>query len=463
LRWWRKGGTSPLRPSVLKASSSPTSKTTASSGSRPHMKVTTQSSQASVPCMTQPSHSMVSVVMSSGSHRALTKTPAVAWPAMADERGAGASAARVAAERFSDLVGRPPEGLWRAPGRVNLIGEHTDYNSGLALPFAIDRSTVVAAGRRSDLLVRVYSTTVDDQATASLEDLARWDPRAFSGWSRYALGVVWAMKAADTGCPGMDMVVASDVPLRSGLSSSAALTVAVAVAANDLSGAGLSVPEVAKVAQQAEAGFAGVPCGLLDQLAALEGRSGAGVLIDFLTLGTEVVPLEVGPVTVVNTRVEHANASGAYADRRQACEKAAARLGLPSLRQATLTQVESELDGELLKRARHVVTENERVRQTVVRLRQRGQVGDLLVGSHVSLRDDYEVSCPELDLAVEAALANGATGARLTGAGLGGCAIALGVEAGHLAGPVSRAFDAAGFRPPEVFRVAPTEGAGRLT
>jgi galactokinase len=200
---------------------------------------------------------------------------------------------------------------------------------------------------------------------------------------------------------------------------------------------------------------------LLDQLATLEGRPGAGVLIDFLTLETELVPLEVGPLAVLNTRVEHANAGGAYADRRQACERAAAKLGVPTLRQATLDQVESGLDGQLRQRARHVVTENDRVRETVLRLREGSPVGDLLVSSHASLRDDYEVSCPELDLAVGTALANGASGARLTGAGLGGCAIAIGAEADDLAGPVAKAFEAAGFRPPDIFRVVPTDGAGR--
>ncbi len=399
----------------------------------------------------------------------MTNTPLrYRGPAVADELGANtADVARTAAEGFSGLVGRPPEGLWRAPGRVNLIGEHTDYNSGLALPFAIDRATVVAAGRRSDQLVRIFSTTMDEQATASLDDVVRWDPKSFSGWSRYVLGVLWALavgpgKEAGTGRLGLDMVIASDVPLRSGLSSSAALTVAVAVAVNDLSGADLAVPELARAAQEAEAVFAGTPCGLLDQLAALEGRRGAGVLIDFLTLGTELVPLDGGPFAVVNTRVEHANADGAYADRRQACEQAASRLGVPSLRQATLDQVQSGLDGELRKRARHVVSENDRVRGTVAALRQGAPVGDLLVSSHVSLRDDYEVSCPELDLAVATSLARGATGARLTGAGLGGCAIALGVEAEELASPISKAFEEAGFRPPEVFNVSPSEGAGRL-
>jgi galactokinase len=345
---------------------------------------------------------------------------------------------------------------------VNLIGEHTDYNAGLALPFAIDRVTVVAAARRPDRLVRFGSTAVGEQVSASLEDLTSWDPAGFSSWSRYALGVVWAMKLTSAELPGLDLVISSDVPLRSGLSSSAALTVSIAVALNDLYGLGLSHPEIARLAQEAEAGFAGAPCGLLDQLAALEGRSGAGVLIDFLSLETEQVPLDVGPITVVNTRVEHANADGAYADRRNACEKAAERLGLPSLRQATLAQVEAGLDGELQKRARHVVTENDRVREAVTRLRRHAPVGDLLVASHISLRDDYEVSCPELDLAVRTALANGASGARLTGAGLGGCAIALGAEADDLAGPVSKVFAEAGFRPPELFRVVPSQGAGRV-
>jgi galactokinase len=382
---------------------------------------------------------------------------------MVDERGAGATlAAQTAWERFSQLVGGPPEGLWSAPGRVNLIGEHTDYNGGLALPFAIDRATVVAASRRPDRRVRVYSATVDEEATASLDELAGWAPQDLSGWSRYVLGVVWAVGRSGTDLPGLDMVIASDVPLRSGLSSSAALTVAVAVALNDLAGLDLDNPDKARVAQEAESGFAGVPCGLLDQFAALEGKPGAGVLIDFSSFRTELVPLDVGPLVVLNTRVEHTNAAGAYADRRRACEQAAARLGLPSLRQATLARVEAELDGELRRRARHVVTENERVTETVLRLRSGDPVGDLLVASHTSLRDDYEVSCPELDLAVGTALANGATGARLTGAGLGGCAIALGAPASDLSEPASKAFAAAGFCPPELFDVTPTQGAGRL-
>ncbi len=382
---------------------------------------------------------------------------------MTGELGRGpASVATAARARFVDLVGAEPDGLWAAPGRVNLIGEHTDYNSGLALPFAIDRSTVVAVRRRADGLFRVYTSTLDEQATAVRHDLGAWAPASFAPWARYPLGVIWSMAQSGIDIPGLDVVIASDVPLGSGLSSSAALTVALAVAVDDLSGSRLAPIEMAKIAQNAESAFAGAPTGLLDQLAALEGHAGAAVLIDFSSLATELVALNVGPVVVINTRVERANAGGAYADRRRACERAAEKLGVPTLRQAALSQVEAELDGELRRRARHVVTENARVRETAARLRDQLPVGELLVSSHTSLRDDYEVSCPQLDLAVETALAVGAEGARLTGAGLGGCAISLGAQADDLEREMSRAFRAAGFEQPDVFEVAPAQGAGRL-
>ena len=369
--------------------------------------------------------------------------------------------AAAARARFVDLVGAEPDGLWAAPGRVNLIGEHTDYNSGLALPFAIDRATVVAVRRRADGLLRVYTSTLDKQATAVLHDLGSWEPASFAP-GRHLLGVIWSMARSGIDIPGLDVVIASDVPLGSGLSSSAALTVALAVAVDDLSGSRLAPVEMARVAQNAESAFAGAPTGLLDQLAALEGQAGAAVLIDFCSLETELVALNAGPVVVINTRVERGNAGGAYADRRNACERAAERLGVATLREAELPQVEAELDGELRRRARHVVTENARVRETAVRLREQLPVGELLVSSHISLRDDYDVSCPQLDLAVETALVVGAEGARLTGAGLGGCAISLGAQVDDLEREMSRAFRAAGFEQPEVFEVAPAQGAGRL-
>jgi galactokinase len=345
---------------------------------------------------------------------------------------------------------------------VNLIGEHTDYNFGLALPFAIDRETVVAARRRPDNLVRVLSCTLGRQATASVQDIAEQPPSFFEPWARFPFGVIWAMARAGAEVPGLDIVIASDVPIGGGLSSSAALSISVAIAVNDIAAARIRTAELARVGQQAESEFAGSPCGLMDQLAVLDGRAGSAVLIDFLSLETEPVPVGRRPLVVINTRVEHANAAGAYANRRNACEQAARALGVPSLRQATLGQVEDSLDGELRKRARHVVTENARVIEAARRLRADQPIGDLLIGSHVSLRLDYEVSCPELDLAVDVALANGADGARLTGAGFGGSAISVGVEAEHLVRPMSEAFERAGFIQPEVFAVAPTEGAGRL-
>jgi len=376
--------------------------------------------------------------------------------------GPAATPAATASERFRDLVGAAPDGLWRAPGRVNLIGEHTDYNFGLALPFAIDRTTVVAARRRPDSMFRALSCTLDRQATASLADIIGGDPSQFEPWARFPFGVVWAMTRAGAAVPGVDLVIASDIPIGGGLSSSAALSIAVAIAVNDIAAAGLSNTEIAVIGQQAESEVAGLPCGLMDQLAVLEGRVGAAVLIDFLSLQTEQVPVGRGPLVVINTRVEHANAAGAYADRRNACEKAAWELGVPSLRQATLEQIEDKLHGELLRRARHVVTENARVVEATARLRSDQPIGDLLIGSHLSLRNDYEVSCPELDLAVDVALASGADGARLTGAGFGGCAISVGANAEDLVTPMSEAFERAGFLQPEVFAVAPTEGAGRL-
>ena len=275
--------------------------------------------------------------------------------------------------------------------------------------------------------------------------------------------MIWAFHQKGADIPGTDIVISSNVPLGSGLSSSAALTVAVALAVDDLAGTRFDAREIALLSQQAESSFAGVPCGLLDQTAVLEGKAGHAVLIDFLSMETELVPFGTGPVVILDTRVERENASGAYAERRAACQKAAEMLGLRSLREANLELVEHELAGDIRKRARHVVTENDRVAQAVSRLRARQPIGDLLVASHLSLAQDYEVSCPELDLAVGTALATGAAGARLTGAGLGGCAIALGVRAEELTGPTVEAFAAAGFRRPWMYEVTPSDGAGRVT
>jgi galactokinase len=364
--------------------------------------------------------------------------------------------------QFRDLYGTAPDGIWRSPGRVNLIGEHTDYNDGLALPFAIDRVTFVAARRTPGPGIRARSTNLDLEVVASVDDLPTWQGPQFASWARYPLGVLWALSERGADIPGLDMVISSNVPLGSGLSSSAALTVAVATAVNELAGLGLGTMDIALVCQHAESVFAGVPCGLLDQVAVLEGKTGYAVLIDFQSMATELVPIGADPVVIIDTRKPRDNAGGAYANRRAACEQAAEKLGLQSLRQADLELVETELDGDLRKRARHVVTENARVTETARRLRSHEPIGDLLVASHISLRDDFEVSCPELDAAVAAALENGASGARLTGAGLGGCAIALGASAERLAGPMAHEFAEAGFQHPEVYQVQPSAGAGRV-
>jgi len=365
-------------------------------------------------------------------------------------------------QELRQLSGGPPEGIWRSPGRVNLIGEHTDYNDGLALPFAIDRSTFVAARRKPGDLLRVTATDVGLSVTADLAQMATWDATQFEPWARYPLGAALALHQEGAELPGADLAIASSVPRGSGLSSSAALTVAVAMTLAELSGFSLDRRRLAIVAQAAESSFAGTPCGILDQLAVLEGLRGHGVLIDFASNEVEAIPLRGGPFVVVDTRRPRDNASGAYAERRLACQEAARQLGLASLRNADIASVEQDLDGELRRRARHVITENARVAQTAQRLQMNEPIGDLLVASHESLRDDFEVSCPELDLAVEVAMTEGAAGARLTGAGFGGCAIAVGAEAQRLTGPLAKAFADAGFTIPEVYEVVPSDGAARF-
>jgi galactokinase len=363
------------------------------------------------------------------------------------------------ADRFRHLTGRSPEGVWQAPGRVNLIGEHTDYNAGFALPFAIDRQTLVAVGRRSDRHVRCWSAQDDATAEADLEDL---DRDSVVGWARYPVGVFWALDQAGADVPGADVLVDSAVPVGSGLSSSAALVAAVAVALDELGGTGLDRYQLAELCHAAESHFVGVPVGMLDQFAVLSAQAGHGLLIDFRSLVVEAVPLAIGPLVVVDTGVRHSNAEGAYAARRRSCEQAAAELGVSQLRDATRLDVEQRLKGELRRRARHVVSENERVLAAAGRLAAGDGIGDLLNASHASLRHDYEVSCAELDAVVECGHRCGASGARLTGAGFGGSAIVLGVEVKELAAALERSFPEKGLRLPIAFPVIPSEGAGRV-
>jgi galactokinase len=378
-------------------------------------------------------------------------------------------AARVAGA-FRERAGRDPDGVWAAPGRVNLIGEHTDYNDGFVLPAAIDRLVRVAAGRRRDGRLRLWSLQADPPADLAVAEVG---PGRVEGWAAYPAGVAWALERAGVEVAGADLVVDGDVPAGSGLSSSAALECATAAALADLHGAELDRPALAALARRAENEVVGVPSGVMDQMVSMLGRAGHALFLDTRSLETEQVPLpleEAGlRLVVLDTGAGHRLVDGAYADRRAACEAAAATLGVPALRDATLEQVEAAgaaLGDPGLRRARHVVTENARVLAAVELLRagDLDRLGPLLAASHASLRDDYEVSSDELDTAVEAAVAAGAVGARMTGAGFGGSAIAL-VPAGlvgSVADRVADAFAAAGFAAPVVAAVVPSDGARRL-
>jgi galactokinase len=382
----------------------------------------------------------------------------------------GAERVRPVVAAFRERTGRDPEGVWAAPGRVNLIGEHTDYNDGFVLPAAIDRLVLVAAGRRAGGRLRLWSLQAEPPADLELAGIG---PGKVGGWAAYPAGVAWALGQAGVELGGADLVVDGDVPAGSGLSSSAALECATATALADLGGAGLDRAALAGLARRAENEVVGVPSGVMDQMVSMLGRAGHALFLDTRSLGTEQVPLPLEAaglcLVVIDTRAGHRLVDGAYADRRAACQAAAAVLGVPALRDATpalLEQHATALGDPGLRRARHVVTENARVLAAVELLRagDLDRLGPLLAASHASLRDDYEVSSPELDTAVEAAVAAGAVGARMTGAGFGGSAIAL-VEtalAGRVADRARDAFAAAGFGPPQVTTVVPSDGARRL-
>ncbi|MCC9205997.1 galactokinase [Arthrobacter sp. zg-Y769] len=385
------------------------------------------------------------------------------------------------ARRFAEVYGTEPDGVWRAPGRVNLIGEHTDYNNGFVLPFAIDRSALVAVRLRTPAsepeaeadVVRLASTFAPDGAGLSRAQfrIGGLEPDGVGGWAAYPAGVVYALaRQAGASVPGFDLLLDSTVPVGAGLSSSHAVEVAVAAALNDLLGLGLGAPEMAHLTQYAENEFVGAPTGIMDQSASLMGKEGGALFLDCRSLDSETVPLPLAEhglqVLVIDTRVVHSHADGGYSARRSACERGAAALGVPSLREVPAGASLDGLDEETRRRVRHVLAENERVLQVVEQLRADNVVGigNLLTASHASLRDDFEVSCPELDLAVDAALAAGALGARMTGGGFGGSAIALirQDDEERVRAAVLAAFVEKGFREPALFTVLPADGAGRV-
>jgi galactokinase len=374
---------------------------------------------------------------------------------------------------FLRQYGRRPDLAWSAPGRVNLIGEHTDYNDGYVLPFALRHRTTVEIARSADPQWTVWSEASGETVTFGPDELV---PGRVTGWVAYVAGVVWALRSSGVDVAPADLAVTSDVPLGAGLSSSAALECATLGALLDLAGADVSDPAARAawpaIAQRAENDFVGVPCGIMDQSASTLCREGHALFLDCRSLATEHVPFALESaglaMLVIDTRAPHHLVAGEYATRRATCEAAARSLGVPALRDVTdLDAALSALPDRLARaRVRHVVTENERVLRTVQLLRagRVPEIGPELTRSHESLRDDYEVTVPELDIAVEVALAGGALGARMTGGGFGGCVIVL-VEAAatsDVARAVSTAFVANGFGAPEAFVALPAGGAAPL-
>ncbi len=374
----------------------------------------------------------------------------------------GASRAR---DLFTRRYDESPTVVTAAPGRVNLIGEHTDYNSGLCLPIALPHATYAAARARDDGRVRLVSGEQGKVWEHQLERL----PKA-TGWAAYAGGVVWALGLAGHRVDGIDIAVSGCVPLGAGLSSSAALECSVGLAVLEL----LGVPDgpglrrtLADAGIRAETEVAGAPTGGMDQTIAVLGRAGHALLLDCRSWETRQVPFDPPAegleLLVVDTRVHHSLNDGGYASRRADCEAAARLLGIGSLREATEADLGRLDDQRVRRRARHIVTEIARVTETAEALGDNdwAGVGDLMLTSHTSMRDDFEISCPELDQVVETAAAHGAVGARMTGGGFGGSAIALvpADSAGAVREAIGAAFADHGWRTPSYLPARASESA----
>ncbi|MFJ9329909.1 galactokinase [Streptomyces sp. NPDC101230] len=381
------------------------------------------------------------------------------------------------AATFTELYGAAPHGIWAAPGRVNLIGEYTDFNDGFVMPLALPHTARAAVAPRADGILRLYSTDVPGGVVSlRVEELA---PHSGHGWAAYPAGVVWALREAGHPVTGADIALTSTVPTGAGLSSSAALETVTALALNDLFQLGLSGPELAVIGRRAENDFVGVPCGIMDQMASACCTEGHALHLDTRDLSLRQVPFDLAAqgltLLVVDTRVKHALGDGAYAERRAGCEEGARLLGIPTLRDlpydgldaALTTLADAGADESVIRYVRHVVGDNRRVEQ-VIALLDAGDVraaGPVLDAGHRSLRDDLRVSCPELDLAVAAAREAGALGARMTGGGFGGSAIVLveAAEADAVAEAVTKAFAGAGHAAPGIFAAVPSAGARRLS
>jgi len=376
-----------------------------------------------------------------------------------------------AAQAFESMYTRPAEGVWSSPGRINLIGEHTDYNRGLCLPIALPQRAWLAAARRDDDRLRVTSLDLGETVEVALDDVGPGHP---ANWAAYLAGVLWAMREAGLTVGGLDAVLSSQVPVGSGLSSSAAIEGSIALAADALFNLGLATNDagrarLAALCQRTENHIVGAPTGGLDQTASLRSQAGMALLIDFDKLdgaglpSCQLVPFDIRAdgltLLVINTLAPHANVDGQYAARRISCEMAAAVLGVESLRDISLDELPGALSrlstDDQVRAVRHIVTENARVLEAVnaAEARDWARFGELMTAAQASQRDDYRISCPQSDLACEVAEANGALGARQTGGGFGGCVIALvpSHRVGDVGDAVTQAYDGQGWPHPDIF------------
>jgi galactokinase len=367
-------------------------------------------------------------------------------------------------DKFLEVFGEEPDLIAAAPGRVNLIGEHIDYSEGFVLPFAIKDRTTAAIRKRDDSTVRIASVQRRNKViTVDINDV---QPGLKGDWERYALGVLWSMGVKT----GVDLMIDGQVPLGAGLSSSAALECSVATAINHLFDLGFSLEELARLTQKAENQYVGVPCGIMDQSVSLMATVGSALLLDCRDLSTRNIPFDVAAhgleLLIIDTQAHHALTDGGYAERRASCESVALKLGIHSMRELTIAQLEASRDSitsvEYL-RARHAVSEMQRVLDCVeaLSISDFEKVGRLINQSHASLRDDYTVSCPELDTAVDASLAAGALGSRMVGGGFGGSAIAL-IQASKTSETITaieKAFAEKKFKAPRFFTSLPSQGA----
>jgi galactokinase len=372
---------------------------------------------------------------------------------------------------FRSTWGGEPDGWWAAPGRVNLIGEHTDYNDGFVLPFALPQRTVAAVARAAS----GWEICSDFAAEpVSFGDRETTETGALDGWAAYVAGIIWALRDAGFEVPPARLAFASDVPVGAGVSSSAALESAALTALVDLGGIDLPLQKRPALAQRAENVYVGAPTGILDQSASIRCVAGKALFLDCRSYEIEQIPFDLAAeglaILVINSNAAHQHVDGEYGARRKSCEEAAQILGVAALRDVSadgLEQTLSRIDDEVIRRrARHIVTEDQRVLDTVEHLRsgRTREIGPLLTASHASMRHDFEITVAEVDTAVEAALMAGAHGARMTGGGFGGCVLALidADQADLTTAAVESAYAKKGFRAPATWVAVAGPGATRL-